>query len=89
MKGRTLFLSLLFLTSAMGEIFFQEKFDEGWESRWVQSKARSDYGKFKVLLFFFPLLLHFIPPWRSIFISQHLIKSIIGLFKHFKSILGS
>jgi calreticulin len=31
------------------EVFFKEEFsDDGWKSRWVQSKHKSDFGEFKV-----------------------------------------
>eukprot|EP00048_Salpingoeca_helianthica_P014358 m.221315 g.221315 ORF g.221315 m.221315 type:complete len:388 (+) comp15770_c0_seq1:29-1192(+) len=31
---------------ALATPFFKEDFSSGWESRWVQSKHKSDYGKF-------------------------------------------
>jgi len=40
-------LLLTFLVAVVaGEVFFKETFDNDWASRWVQSKSRSDYGKF-------------------------------------------
>jgi calreticulin len=44
----SLSLPLLFLTCCAGTIFFQEDFSGDWQSRWVQSKAKPDFGKFKV-----------------------------------------
>jgi len=38
------FLTVICAVSA--KIYFQEEFGSGWESRWVQSKHNSDYGKF-------------------------------------------
>eukprot|EP00730_Choanoeca_flexa_P003983 TRINITY_DN11556_c0_g2_i1.p1 TRINITY_DN11556_c0_g2~~TRINITY_DN11556_c0_g2_i1.p1 ORF type:complete len:387 (+),score=156.35 TRINITY_DN11556_c0_g2_i1:49-1209(+) len=37
-----------FVACASATVFFEEKFGEGWEDRWVQSEAKSDYGEFKV-----------------------------------------
>lgn len=50
MKWLTAFIVLLSIaTSAFGKVYFQETFDDDtWESRWVQSKERSDYGGFKL-----------------------------------------
>lgn len=31
---------------AAAEIYLKEEFDDDWEQRWVQSKHKSDYGKF-------------------------------------------
>merc|ERR1711977_597051 len=36
------------LAFAAAEVFFEEEFGDGWESRWVSSKSRTDYGAFKV-----------------------------------------
>lgn len=38
--------ALVFVVSA--EVYFYEPFDSTWQSRWVQSKARSDYGEWKL-----------------------------------------
>eukprot|EP00128_Syssomonas_multiformis_P016761 Colp12_sorted_trinity150504_noHs@12192 len=38
-------VSVIALVNA--EVFFKETFDKTWESRWVQSKAKSDLGLFK------------------------------------------
>jgi calreticulin len=35
-------------TVVLGEVYFKEEFDSDWESRWVQSKHKDDYGKFKL-----------------------------------------
>jgi len=49
MKAVLCMLVLLALTSsAFGKVYYQETFDGEWKSRWVQSKAKSDYGEFKV-----------------------------------------
>jgi len=32
----------------LAEVYFKEEFDDSWESRWVQSKHKDDYGKFKL-----------------------------------------
>jgi calreticulin len=39
---------LLSAQTVVGTVYFQEKFDKGWDKRWVQSTARSDFGKFKL-----------------------------------------
>merc|ERR1711977_278603 len=36
------------LAFAAAEVFFEEEFGDGWESRWVSSKSKTDYGAFKV-----------------------------------------
>ena len=36
------------LALATATVFFEEKFGDGWEDRWVTSEAKSDYGAFKV-----------------------------------------
>lgn len=47
-------LPLLLLCSAFGStqpaVYFTEQFKDGdaWESRWIESKHKSDYGKFKL-----------------------------------------
>jgi calreticulin len=50
MRWLTAFVVLLSIaTSALAKVYFQETFDDAsWESRWVQSKEKSDYGKFKL-----------------------------------------
>jgi calreticulin len=45
MKAVVGVLAVLVL-AASAEVFFAEKFGEGWENRWVQSKAKGDLGKF-------------------------------------------
>jgi len=37
---------VLFFAVVSAKIYFKEEFGDGWESRWVQSKHKSDYGKF-------------------------------------------
>jgi len=39
-------IALALVASAVATDFFSESFGSGWESRWVQSKHKSDYGKF-------------------------------------------
>ncbi|KAE9556681.1 hypothetical protein FO519_000087 [Halicephalobus sp. NKZ332] len=42
-------LVLLALVGAsLAEVYFKEEFDDSWESRWIQSKHKDDYGKFKL-----------------------------------------
>jgi len=43
-------LASLLAGVALSEVFFSEKFDDGdaWQSRWVQSKHKDDYGKFEL-----------------------------------------
>merc|ERR1711977_688989 len=36
------------LAFAAAEVFFEEEFGDGWESRWVSSKSKTYYGAFKV-----------------------------------------
>jgi len=45
---RLILLSIVALVSA--EVYLKEQFDDGnaWTKRWVQSKAKSDYGDFKL-----------------------------------------
>lgn len=39
----------LVVASAMAEVFFKDDFSNGdWESRWVQSKSKNDFGKWKL-----------------------------------------
>ncbi|KAL9650602.1 hypothetical protein ABK040_006403 [Willaertia magna] len=48
--SKTVILAALFACFAAivsAETFFYEPFHAGWESRWVQSKAKTDYGVFK------------------------------------------
>ncbi|QCD88470.1 calreticulin [Vigna unguiculata] len=40
-----LFLFLLILHSALAEIFFEERFEDGWKSRWVLSDWKRSEGK--------------------------------------------
>jgi len=44
MRTIALLISAFALTSAT--VLFKEEFGSGWESRWVQSEHKSDYGKF-------------------------------------------
>jgi calreticulin len=45
----SIFLIVNCLAFIYGEVFFKEEFtDEGWSDRWVQSKHKSDYGKFEL-----------------------------------------
>jgi len=37
---------LFFVGLAAAHVYFKEEFGAGWENRWVQSKHKSDYGKF-------------------------------------------
>lgn len=39
-------LALALVAGAVGKVFFKEEFGEDWESRWVQSTHKEDYGKF-------------------------------------------
>jgi len=41
-----LLCALLGIAFAEHTVYFSEDFSDGWESRWVQSKAKSDLGKF-------------------------------------------
>jgi len=36
----------IFVVSVFSTVHFKEEFGSGWDKRWVQSKAKSDYGKF-------------------------------------------
>jgi calreticulin len=45
---RAAILVLALVAAASATVFFEEKFGEGWESRWVESKSKSDFGAFKV-----------------------------------------
>ncbi|EDQ90596.1 uncharacterized protein MONBRDRAFT_20407 [Monosiga brevicollis MX1] len=45
---RVLAAILAVVAVASATVYFDEKFDAGWEDRWVQSEAKSDYGKFKL-----------------------------------------
>jgi calreticulin len=44
----TRLLLLLFVSCCLAKVYFQEEFSGDWESRWVHSSAKSDFGKFKV-----------------------------------------
>ncbi|RLN03792.1 hypothetical protein C2845_PM13G15970 [Panicum miliaceum] len=44
LRGRLLVLSSLLLL-ASGEVFFEERFEDGWESRWVESDWKRSEGK--------------------------------------------
>merc|ERR1712054_201765 len=49
--GRALCVTILALSCtalATAEVYLEEDFSGDWESRWVQSKAKSDLGTFKV-----------------------------------------
>merc|ERR1719453_960613 len=49
--SRTLVFAVLAascITFATAEVYFEEDFSGDWESRWVQSKAKSDLGEMKV-----------------------------------------
>jgi len=35
-------------SSAFAKVYFQETFDKSWESRWIQSKSKGDFGKLKL-----------------------------------------
>merc|ERR1711937_963228 len=41
-------LAIAAFALASAEVYFEEDFSGDWESRWVQSKAKSDLGAFKV-----------------------------------------
>merc|ERR1719231_363301 len=41
-------LAMSCITFATAEVYFEEDFSGDWESRWVQSKAKSDLGEMKV-----------------------------------------
>jgi len=45
MKGAVALL-IAFVACAFADPYFHEDFSGSWESRWVQSKHKSDYGKF-------------------------------------------
>merc|ERR1712022_36556 len=40
-------VALLCLGAAVGEVYFEESFGDGWESRWVQSTHKDDLGVMK------------------------------------------
>jgi len=43
---KTLVLCLAVVSSVFAEVYFKDDFTEGdWEARWVQSKSKSDFGK--------------------------------------------
>ena len=46
MRSAIIFAAAIALTTAT--VFFEEKFGSGWEDRWAQSKAKDDYGTFKI-----------------------------------------
>ena len=41
-------LAALAVASVSAKVHYKETFDSNWASRWVQSEAKSDYGKFVV-----------------------------------------
>merc|ERR1719160_1110515 len=41
-------VALLCLGAALGEVYFEESFGDGWESRWVKSEHKDDLGEWKV-----------------------------------------
>ncbi|KAI8773779.1 calreticulin-like [Biomphalaria glabrata] len=41
------FVALLGFAFADPTVYFKEEFDDGWQDRWVESKHKSDLGKFK------------------------------------------
>merc|ERR1711988_528931 len=41
-------LAVLYTALVAAEVYFEEDFSGDWESRWTQSKAKSDLGTFKV-----------------------------------------
>ena len=49
-------LAILFVSASAtaGKILFEENFRDGWQSRWVPSKARTDFGKFEWTAGVFP-----------------------------------
>merc|ERR1711988_1859958 len=42
-----LFIAALCVAAAVGEVYFEENFGDGWESRWVNSEHKDDFGAFK------------------------------------------
>merc|ERR1712080_716673 len=40
-------VAALCIAAAAGEVYFEENFGEGWESRWVTSTHKDDFGEFK------------------------------------------
>merc|ERR1711988_224306 len=42
-----LFIAALCIAAAAGEVYFEENFGDGWESRWVNSEHKDDFGAFK------------------------------------------
>merc|ERR1711959_205212 len=40
-------VAALCIAAAAGEVYFEENFGEGWESRWVTSTHKDDFGAFK------------------------------------------
>merc|ERR1711988_1456455 len=43
-----LFIAALCVAAAVGEVYFEENFGDGWESRWVKSTHKDDLGEFKL-----------------------------------------
>merc|ERR1711990_403462 len=41
-------IAVLCVGAAVGEVYFEENFGDGWESRWVNSEHKDDFGAFKV-----------------------------------------
>ncbi|CAA2934630.1 calreticulin-3 [Olea europaea subsp. europaea] len=41
----TLAVLFSFFTSSLAEIFFEERFEDGWQSRWVRSDWKRNEGK--------------------------------------------
>merc|ERR1712070_1307724 len=40
-------IAALCIAAAAGEVYFEENFGDGWESRWVTSTHKDDFGAFK------------------------------------------
>jgi len=44
-----LVICAIFVSQSFAEVYFREEFnDDSWKERWVQSKHKSDYGKFEL-----------------------------------------
>merc|ERR1711998_447953 len=41
------FIAAICIGAAVGEIYFEESFGDGWESRWVTSEHKDDFGALK------------------------------------------
>jgi len=49
MSRSIIFCLISFVVTVLGDIYFEDDFTKGdWESEWIQSKQKTDYGKWKL-----------------------------------------